>query len=178
MANTKKVTETALHIIGYLFGKIAIRLFADDLIFYISNAPILYKIFPYINIESGAEGLSFNQHLQTILKEINAQEPELTHSHQGVTSELNMQVISGNLIKWLWLFNKLGIEELWYPLILINISCWCYKKKNILQVYLLGLKLFLFSERVFVISKEILHTFPKMAWAGSDWNDSWCKQRQ
>lgn len=46
--------------------------------------------FPYINIESGAEGLSFNQHLQTIFKEINAQEPELTHSHQGVTSELNM----------------------------------------------------------------------------------------
>lgn len=54
--------------------------------------------FPYINIESGAEGLSFNEHLQTIFKEINAQKPELTHSHQGVTSQLNKQVIFGVLV--------------------------------------------------------------------------------
>lgn len=50
-------------------------------------------------------------------------------------------------IKLLLSLNKLGIEEFWYPLILINISCWCYKRRTFY--------------RVFVISKEILHTFPK-----------------
>lgn len=59
----------------YLFGEIADKIVCWPLFFYNSNTPISQKS-SYINLESGAEGLSLNQHLQPILKGINALESE------------------------------------------------------------------------------------------------------
>lgn len=70
------MTETALlHTIWFIFGEIADKIVADE------SASSSFS--PYINLESGAEGLSLSQHLQLTGKKINAQEAEPAHGHQG-----------------------------------------------------------------------------------------------